>query len=54
MWVMVGWVMGDYLMWVAKIPDQLEPLGLHRDGDDPLFLGHGVPSGRESPGWPGP
>lgn len=23
MWVMVGWVVGDYLMWLTKVPDQL-------------------------------
>ena len=23
MWVMVGWVLGDYLMWSLRIPDKI-------------------------------
>ena len=48
MWVMVGWVLGDYLMWMARVPDrvraQSEATGTVTI---PSFLGHGIRAGRQ-------
>jgi len=47
MWLMVGWVFGDYLAWLLRIPDRLR----ERSGESgaltiPSFLGDGLRGGR--------
>ena len=40
MWVMVGWVVGDYMMWLTKIPDQLRVRSAQQGAVTiPSFLG---------------
>ena len=47
MWVMVGWVVGDYLMWMLRVPDRLRMESEARGTVTiPSFLGHGVRAGR--------
>ena len=50
MWVMVGWVLGDYAMWMARVPDRLRVESEARGTVTiPSFLGHGVRNGKRSP-----
>ena len=47
MWVMVGWVFGDYLMWLSKIPERIRSYsGQHGLVTVPAVIGHGVRSSR--------
>lgn len=47
MWVMVGWVVGDYLIWMARVPDRLRAASEATGTVTiPSFLGHGVRAGR--------
>jgi sodium/proline symporter len=47
MWIMIGWVFGDYLMWLWGIPRALRT---HSEATDtvtiPSFLGHGLGKNR--------
>ncbi|MGC6418456.1 MAG: sodium/proline symporter [Bradymonadia bacterium] len=48
MWVMVGWVLGDYAMWMARVPDRLRVESEARGTVTiPSFLGHGVRNGKQ-------
>ena len=47
MWVMVGWVLGDYAMWMACVPDRLRKSRSARDGDHSVLSGHGVRNGKQ-------
>lgn len=43
MWVMVGWVLGDYLMWLSKVPERIRSFsGQHNLVTVPSVIGHGV------------
>ena len=47
MWVMVGWVFGDYLMWLMKVPERIRSYsGKHGLVTVPAVIGHGVRSSR--------
>ena len=47
MWVMVGWVLGDYVMWMARVPDRLRAVEARGTVTIPSFLGHGVRNGKQ-------
>ena len=47
MWIMFGWAVGDYLMWMARVPDRLrQRSAIQGSLTLPSFLGHGIPGVR--------
>jgi sodium/proline symporter len=47
MWVMIGWVAGDYVAWRMRIPEKLRIESEKHDVVTiPSFLGHGLTNGR--------
>ena len=47
MWVMVGWVLGDYLMWSLRIPDKIRETSEKRNAlTMPTFIGGGLKRNR--------
>ena len=47
MWIMIGWVFGDYLAWIARVPDRVREESERRGTlTIPSFLGDGLVGGR--------
>ena len=47
MWVMIGWVVGDYVAWIARVPERLRRESERRGSCTiPSFLGDGLSHGR--------